>query len=145
MVGIVITGHGEFAEGMLSAVTLLCGEQENVVTVGLHLGDDPAAFKDKVAQGIHDVDTGDGVLVLVDLFGGTPSNSATLLVHEWNRDDIYALAGINLPMTLEAIFERDGLSAGELTSHIKEVAPGTLVDIRERIGLVSDEGVAKSV
>ena len=80
MVGIVVASHGSLASGMLDALELLSGEQKAIKAIGLHRGDSPDAFVAKVREAINAVDESVGVLVLVDLFGGTPSNAVAQLL-----------------------------------------------------------------
>lgn len=74
MIGILIATHGDFASGLLSAVELIAGKQEKVGTIGLHHEDGIEEFEQKVNNMLDDLDDGDGVLVFVDILGGTPSN-----------------------------------------------------------------------
>ncbi len=120
MVGIVIACHGRLAEGLIDALTLLAGEQKSLIGLGLLPGNSPLDFGKKVEQAVDELDEGDGVLVLTDLFGGTPSNSAARLI---NREDVRAFAGVNLPMLL-----LDDLAEEAMAS-----AAAGLVDIRKRV------------
>ena len=74
MTGILIATHGDFAAGILSAVELIAGKQEKVETIGLHHEDGIEEFEERVNKALDDLDEGDGVLVFVDILGGTPSN-----------------------------------------------------------------------
>ena len=93
MIGIVIIGHADFPKGIKSAVELLAGNPPQFETLGLYPGDDPLEFKNKAIRTIDSVNTGNGVLVLIDLFGGTPCNTTAQLLES---KDIYAVAGANL-------------------------------------------------
>lgn len=130
LVGIVVACHGGLAEGFVDAVTLLTGRQKGLVGIGLMLGKSPIDFGEQIKEAIDSVNEGDGVLVLVDLFGGTPSNSAAQLI---DREDIRALAGVNLPMLISAIFERSDASLDDLAE--KTMASGALglIDVRKKL------------
>lgn len=103
LIGILVVTHGEFGKELLKSAELILGKQENVLCLGLNEGDDVLKLKDKVKQGIIDLDEGDGVLVLTDMFGGSPFNvtSANLKELTFNY-----LTGVNLPMLIEALSSR---------------------------------------
>lgn len=128
--GIVIASHGDLAEGMLDAMHLLTGDQEAVCAVGLKPGSSPEEFREKLSKAIDEVDQGEGVLVLVDLFGGTPSNSTALL---FGREDLRAVAGVNLPMLLEVVLDRDGVDLDALADEAAAFGAQGVIDIRKRI------------
>lgn len=129
MIGIVIITHGELASGLKSAANLLLGETGQLAYAELRLGDNPLDFKSKVDAVIDEVDSGDGILVLVDLFGGTPSNTVSQL---FERDDIRALAGVNLPMLVEAIFSRENSDIDELANRVMQAGSESLIDVRQK-------------
>lgn len=128
MIGIVVISHGTLAGGLDSAVSLLAGKPEQFETVELHPGDAPDTFKERVEQAIAAVDTGDGVLALVDIFGGTPSNTISQLM---GNPSIQAVAGVNLAMVIQAVFMREQYAIGELPSQILQAGSEALVDIRQ--------------
>ena len=130
VVGIVIATHGSLAEGFKSAVELLVGPQEHVETLGLFHGDDPAAFEEKFAKAIDGVDTGDGVLCLVDLLGGTPSNVVLKLMKE---RPIRALAGVNLPAVIQTIFMRDQMGLEDLSREVFKAQREGVVDLNKKL------------
>ena len=136
MVGIVVASHGLLATGMLDALVLLSGEQPAIQAIGLQRGDSPDAFKDKVEVAINSVDEGDGVLALVDLFGGTPSNAVAQLL---GRDDLNAVAGVNLPMLLSVVFSRDEMDLKALTEEAVRASRDSVVDIRQKLFEASDD------
>lgn len=136
MVGIVVASHGSLATGMLDALELLSGEQKAIQAIGLQRGDSPDTFVAKVEEAINVVDEGDGVLALVDLFGGTPSNAvAQLLV----RDGLNAVAGVNLPMLLSVVFARDEMDLKELTEEAVRASCDSVVDIRHKLLDTNDD------
>lgn len=136
MVGIVVASHGSLAAGMLDAIELLSGEQRAIRAIGLQRGDSPEAFKDKVEEAINSVNEGDGVLALVDLFGGTPSNAVAQLL---GRDDLNAVAGVNLPMLLSVVFARDEMDLKALTEEAVRASRDSVVDIRQKLFEASDD------
>lgn len=127
MVGIVITSHGILAEGLRAAAQMILGHQEAVQTVGLGAAENLDNFLIKLRQAAAQVDRGVGVLVLADLFGGSPCNTAAHLV----QDGIEVVTGANLPMLLEALSQRE-----ERTP--KELAEVVLVAAREGTRRLAD-------
>jgi len=122
MVGIILASHGEFAKGILQSGTMIFGEQENVQAVTLMPSEGPDDFKAKMKDAIASFDNQDEVLFLVDLWGGTPSNQANSLFQE-HKDKWAIVAGMNLPMVLEAYASRSSMeSAQEIAAHILKTA-----------------------
>lgn len=104
MVGIIIASHGEFAQGILQSATMIVGEQENVAAVVLQPSEGPDDIRKKIEDAAASFDT-DEVLVLADLWGGTPFNQANSL-YEQNKDKWAIVAGLSLPMLIEALTGR---------------------------------------
>lgn len=97
MIGIILVTHGRLAEEFVNAMEHVVGEQSDVATVCIGPQDDMEARRDEIAKAIKQVDSGKGVVILTDLFGGTPSNLAISLLQ---RDKTEVIAGINLPMLI---------------------------------------------
>ena len=129
MIGIVILGHANYPSGLKSAIELLVGNPENFEALGLYQGESPDDYKSKISLLIDQVDDGDGVLVLVDLFGGTPSNTIAQIV-SLNKN-IQAITGANLPMAIHAIFSRDEMTNKELAVEVKDIGGSSVVNIGE--------------
>lgn len=129
MIGIVILGHADYPSGLKSAIELLVGNPENFEALGLCQGESPDDYKSKISLLIDQVDDGDGVLVLVDLFGGTPSNTIAQIV-SLNKN-IQAITGANLPMAIHAIFSRDEMTNKELAAEVKDIGGSSVVNIGE--------------
>lgn len=130
MVGIIVMTHGTLAEGLVDAAQLIMGPAEQVKTLSLkredNVDDLDAAFK----ATLESVDTGDGVLVLADLFGGSPCNVASMNLREGNRYEL--VSGANLPMLIEAIMSREGASsASELASICRDAAVAGVKHVNE--------------
>lgn len=104
MVGIVLLSHGEMANGMLNSAGMFFGETElqQVATVSLLPADSPEDFDVKLADAIASVDTGDGVVILCDLLGGTPCNRAAYKCSE----KVQVITGMNLSMFMELLGSR---------------------------------------
>lgn len=98
MIGLILVTHGRLAIEMQSAMEHVVGPQRNVACVCI--GPDDAVDERKCAllKAINQVDTGDGVILLTDMFGGTPSNLATAMM---DREKVEVIAGVNLPMLVK--------------------------------------------
>lgn len=111
MIGIVLISHGGFAQGLLEAATMIFGSAaEQTQALGLLRQEDPASFSTRLGTAIREVDTGDGVLVLADLLGGTPCNQAA----RYASDRVQILTGVNLGMLLEILGMRGAAGALDL-------------------------------
>ena len=122
MVGIILASHGEFANGILQSGAMIFGEQENVKAVTLMPSEGPDDVKAKMQEAVASFDNQDEVLFLVDLWGGTPFNQANTLYEE-HKDKWAIVAGMNLPMVIEAYASRFSMnSAQEIAAHILETA-----------------------
>lgn len=97
MIGLVLVTHGRLADEFVVAMEHVVGPQQQVATIAIGPEDDMEARRRDIAEGIARVDTGRGVIVLTDLFGGTPSNLAISLME---RGRVEVIAGINLPMLI---------------------------------------------
>jgi len=103
MKGIVLASHGPLCKGMFLATQLFMGEDiPQYKYLPLHHDDSADEYGEKLAKVIEEVDTGDGVVVFVDLMGGTPYNRACMLM----SDKVQVIAGMNLSMVLELLGNR---------------------------------------
>ena len=100
---IIITGHGQFASGMKSALELISGLQKDLHAVNLAEGDTPEALSEKLAKIVKLYDN-NGVVIFCDIIGGAPFRQAVLLTQ--NRDNSEVVYGTTLHMLVEAVLER---------------------------------------
>jgi mannose PTS system EIIA component len=97
MIGLVLVTHGRLAEEFVRAMEHVVGRQEAIATICIGPEDDMESRRADIANAIGEVDAGAGVIVLTDLFGGTPSNLAISLMVPGK---VEVIAGINLPMLI---------------------------------------------
>lgn len=122
MVGIILASHGGFADGIYQSGEMIFGQQENVAHVILKPDEGPDDIRAKMEKAIASFDDDEEVLFLVDLWGGTPFNQANNLV-EQHKDKWAIVAGMNLPMVIEAYASRFSMNtAHEIAAHIIETA-----------------------
>ncbi len=98
MIGLVLVTHGHLADELRLAMEHVVGPQRNVATVCIGADDDMEGRRAEIHDCIGQVDTGDGVVLLTDMFGGTPSNLAISMM---DRQGVEVIAGVNLPMLVK--------------------------------------------
>lgn len=109
MLGIVITGHGRLASGMLQAIEQIAGVQRQCRAVDFPEGTSTETLSVTLAQACSACDQGDGVVVLSDLLGGSPFRQSALLAER--HADYEVITGTNLQLAVEMMLERDGMDA----------------------------------
>ncbi len=97
MIGLVLVTHGGLASEFVTAMEHVVGPQERIAPICIGPDDDMEARRKDIAKAITEVDDGSGVIILTDLFGGTPSNLAISLM---KSSGIEVIAGVNLPMLI---------------------------------------------
>lgn len=126
MKGILVVSHGMLSEGILNSAEMLMGKLEAYDFVSLKNDEQPDEFAKIVCEKIVSLDDGEGVLVFVDIFGGTPFN---VLVQRLGDYHVECIAGVNLPMLIEAFNNREDMSLEELASYCCEVGPAGIRDV----------------
>ena len=130
MIGIVVMSHGGLAEGLVSASEVIMGPAEQVCTLSLRREGNVDELSREFDRALAEVDTGDGALVLCDLFGGSPCNVASLGLRTAHNYQL--VSGASLPMLIEAINSRDeGLDAHALAQRCIEAAHGGIRHVNE--------------
>ena len=110
MIGMILVTHGRLAEELRAAMEHVVGAQRNVDTVCIGPDDNMDARRADIDSAITRCDTGDGVVLLTDMFGGTPSNLAISLM---DRKGVEVIAGVNLPMLVKLAKIRSNQPLGE--------------------------------
>ncbi len=114
MVGIIIAAHGNLAQELLETTKFIVGEVENIVALTIDPSQKVDKLKTNIRKAIKQVDQGDGVLILTDMFGGTPSNISLTFLEKGKIDIV---TGVNLPMLIRLSQSR---SKGESLEKITE-------------------------
>lgn len=129
MIGIVVSGHINFASGVQSAVRAIAGEQAQMKFVDFveTMSTDDLEADLRVAA--VEVNSGEGVLFLTDIPGGSPSNRATAIMMDTPLVEV--IGGANLPMIVNAAFERDGVELSELVEIVLEIGHSCIKDMRK--------------
>ena len=117
MIGILIVTHTQLGDALIEASDFILGERpEAVVAVSIDLKENAEVLRKKIADGIKAVDRKKGVLILTDMFGGTPSNLSYSFLEEGR---IEVLSGVNLPIVVKAVNGREKMELSELAQSIE--------------------------
>lgn len=103
MIGIVLVAHGGLAREYLSAIEHVLGKQENIRAISISVKEDRDAKMSEIRKASDGVDEGDGVIIVTDIFGGSPSN---LSLPSVDKEDRRILYGANLPMLIKLVKSR---------------------------------------
>jgi PTS system mannose-specific IIA component len=117
MIGIVLVTHGRLAIEFRAALEHVVGAQDQVETVTIGPDDNVEQRRRDIIEAVKKVDSGDGVVILTDMFGGTPSN---LAISVMSRPKVEVLAGINLPMLIKLVKVRDESPLAEAVAAAQE-------------------------
>ncbi|HJO73798.1 MAG: PTS sugar transporter subunit IIA [Rhodospirillales bacterium] len=98
MIGMVLVTHGRLAEELVAALEHVVGSQPNVIAVCIGPDDDMEQRRSEIMESAAKTDEGDGVVLLTDMFGGTPSN---LAISVMDKANVEIIAGVNLPMLIK--------------------------------------------
>ncbi|WP_379547689.1 PTS sugar transporter subunit IIA [Qipengyuania sp. DSG2-2] len=131
MIGLILVTHGQLAETFVNAMEHVVGPQDAIQTVCIGPDDDVEQRRQDIADGIAAVDNGKGVIVLTDLFGGTPSNLAISLLQ---AGKVEVIAGINLPMLIRLAGARGSLSVEEAVVAAQEAGRNYITVASEFLG-----------
>lgn len=113
MIGILVVTHGNAGKELIKSSELIIGSQEKLEGLSLNHGDDINELEKQVEMKVKELDDGKGVLVMVDLLGGSPCNVTGKNIKRF--ENIECLTGVNLPMLIEALASRENYSLKELS------------------------------
>ena len=117
MIGMVLVTHGRLAEELVAALEHVVGPQPNVAAIGIGPDDDMEERRVQIMESAVKADQGDGVVVLTDMFGGTPSNLAISIMDKAN---VEVIAGVNLPMLIKLASVRNTEPLSEAVNNARE-------------------------
>ena len=110
MIGLVLVTHGRLAEEFVAATEHVVGKQEAMSSICIGPDDDMERRRADILEAVDAVNQGDGVVVLTDMFGGTPSNLAISIM---DKADVEVIAGVNLPMLIKLASVREDKTLAE--------------------------------
>jgi len=117
MVGGVIVTHGQLANELVSAAEMIVGEIQHVTAVSIGWHDDVDVAREEIERAIQRVDTGSGVLLLTDMFGGTPTNIAASFL---GQAPVEIVTGVNLPMVIKLATQEESEQLADLARRVRD-------------------------
>ena len=117
MIGMILVTHGRLAEELIAALEHVVGPQDRIAAICIGPDDDMEQHRQKIMEQTRETDDGDGVVLLTDMFGGTPSNLAISVMDKVN---VEVIAGVNLPMLIKLTSVRDSLPLAEAVASAQE-------------------------
>ncbi len=115
MINFILVSHGQMAKGVMDAVELISGKHKGIQIIDLRESDSIEILGQRINQAVQDLQPGsDGIVILVDLFGASPFNQASLVASQ--HEDVEVITGFNMPMLLEILMQRDSLPLAEIAS-----------------------------
>ncbi len=135
MIGMVLVTHGRLASELVNALEHVVGPQEHIASVCIAPDDDMEQRRQDILDSIAKTDTGEGVILLTDMFGGTPSNLAISIM---DRAKVEVIAGVNLPMLVKLASVREKTSIAEAVAKAQE-AGKKYINIASQL-LAKDKG-----
>ncbi|MBK8007355.1 MAG: PTS sugar transporter subunit IIA [Rhizobiales bacterium] len=129
MIGLVLVTHGRLAVEFRSALEHVVGPQQQIETVTIGPDDDIEGCRKQIIDAVKKVDSGDGVAILTDMFGGTPSN---LAISVMNTPNVEVVAGINLPMLVKLAKVRGDTPLVQAVAHAQD-AGRKYINIASRV------------
>jgi len=128
MVGILIISHGKLAEALISSVQSLVGHLQKVKAVSIWPKDSNEEVKGRIRKNMEEVNDGNGVIILTDILGGTPTNLTLSLVQ---NESVEVITGVNMPMLLTLSSYRNGRSLREIGKLVKESGRKSIILAKE--------------
>ena len=118
MTGILVVTHANLGSALIETLEfILGGEQKQLIPISIDIKQDPDNLRKKIKKGIAEVQTDNGVLILTDMFGGTPSNISYSFLDEGT---VEVISGVNLPILLKAVTSREKMEMAQLTAALVE-------------------------
>ena len=115
-IGGVIVSHGRLANELLSAAEQVVGDLPHIKAVSIGWHDDVEAARAEVERSIETVSDGHGVLLLTDMFGGTPTNISAMFIRE---GEVEVITGVNLPMVIKLASQNDEVSLDDMATAVE--------------------------
>ncbi|MCR4430894.1 MAG: PTS sugar transporter subunit IIA [Tepidanaerobacteraceae bacterium] len=133
---VILVGHGAFPAGLLRAAKMISGENDFLKIMSFDEDDDLEGFESKLKKEIGDA--GEDVLILADLFGGSPFNMAMKLSSRHSKSKMRVVSGTNLPMVLELCSViNNGWDMDKLASHLISIGKESIVEGFRHLGLAN--------
>ena len=128
MVGILIISHGMLAEALISSVQSLVGNLQRVRGVSIWPKDNEEEIKDRIRKSVAELNDGNGVMILTDILGGTPTNLSLPFLED---EKVEVVTGVNMPMLLTLSSYRNGRSLKEIGTLAKKSGRQSIILAKE--------------
>lgn len=139
MVGVLVVSHGALAESLISAAQALVGKLPKVKGVSIWPKESEEEVRDRIRDKMAEVDDGDGVAILTDLLGGTPTNFSLRFLKD---KAVEVVTGVNVPMLLTVSSYREGRSLEEICWLVKKSGRRSIISVKEAFGERRKTGTA---
>ena len=117
MIGIVIVTHKQLGDALIDAAEFILGARpDGVVSVSININENADKLREKISEGIKNVNMKEGVLILTDMFGGTPSNLSYSFLEEGRTE---VISGVNLPILIKAVNTRKDMDISKLAQCVE--------------------------
>ncbi|HEY0657362.1 MAG TPA: PTS fructose transporter subunit IIA [Pyrinomonadaceae bacterium] len=116
-IGGVLVSHGQVANELLAAAEAVVGNLSHIAAVSIGWHDDVELAKNEIQRAIKKVSSGTGVLLLTDMFGGTPTNISAMFIKE---NEVEIVTGVNLPMVIKLASQNKEMSLMEMAKQVEE-------------------------
>lgn len=128
---IIVVSHGDFAKGLINSAQMLVGEQEELRAYGIYPTEDRSILSDKIEKILSNKKDGEEILILSDIFHGTPFNVCVEMMENY---EFYHLTGINLPLMVEILLQRSaGSNVFQISKKVMQEASNTIKDVTQLI------------
>jgi PTS system mannose-specific IIA component len=132
MVGVLVVSHGRLADALISSVESLVGKLQRIRGVSIWPKDKEEEIKNQIQKKMAEVEDGDGVVILTDILGGTPTNLSLSLLED---EKVEVVTGVNLPMLMTVLSYRKGKSLIEISKLVKKSGRRSIILAKGLLGL----------
>jgi mannose PTS system EIIA component len=138
MIGVIIVTHGHMGQEVLRCAESIVGKQPFVITLGLEPTEGPDSFERRIRESMEQINTPAGILILADMMGGTPCNTA---LRQCKVSSIHfeLVTGINLPMLVSVLTKRHYMPLEELAQKVVDDGPRTIIRPIQRLRAMQQE------
>lgn len=119
MIGLLIVTHCDLGKEFLNAAEFIVGRIHNADVISITQSSDSKKVRKAIEKKVSELDSGEGVIILTDMFGGTPSNISLSFL---NEEMVEVITGVNLPMVLAIVQNRNGIKLGALAKKAQQAA-----------------------
>lgn len=131
LIGALVITHGQLGQELVAAAEMIVGEISHITALSIGWNDDVNESKKEIDQAVHTVNQGRGVIILTDMFGGTPSNISLSLL---KKGEVEIVTGVNLPMIIKVANQTGNESLAELAQMVRDQGQKNISIASELLG-----------